>query len=58
MSMMYSFCIFCAFCYAVIAGLVTISCEYLNKMPNNIIDKIIYHLTIKDNYWQDLNLCP
>ena len=56
MSMMYPFCIFCAFYYTVTAGLVTISCEYFDKMPNDVLDKIIYQLMIKDNFWQDLNL--
>ena len=41
MSMMYPFGILCAFYYAVTAGLVTISCEYFNKMPNDVLDKII-----------------
>ena len=42
----------------VTAGLVTISCEYFNKMPNDVLDKTIYQLMIKDSFWQDLNLCP
>ena len=50
--MMYPFCIVCAFYYAV-----TISGEYFNKMSNDVLDKIIYQLMIKDSFWQDLNLC-
>ena len=58
MSMMCPFCIFCAFYYAVTAGLVTISCKYFNKMPTDVLDKIIDLLMIKDSFWQDLNMCP
>ena len=58
MSMMYNFCIFRACYYAVTAGLVTISCKYFNKMPNDVLDKMIYQLMIKDSFWQDFNLCP
>ena len=39
MSMIYPFCIFCASDNAATAGLVNISCEYFNKMPNDVLDK-------------------
>ena len=48
MSMMYPFCIFCAFYLAATASLVNISCQYFNKMSNDVLDKIIYKLMIKD----------
>ena len=55
---MYTFCILCAFYYAVTAGLVTISSEYFKKMPNDVLDIMINQLMTKDSFWQDLNLCP
>ena len=42
MSMMYYFCIFCTFYYAVTVGSTNTSCEYFDKMLNGVLDKIIY----------------
>ena len=55
--LMYRFCIFCAFYYADTVGLVTISCEYFDKMLNDVLDKIIYWLMMKNSFWHDLNPC-
>ena len=58
MSVMNHFCIFCAFFYADTVSLVSISCEYFAKMLNDVLDKIIYWLMMKESFWHDLNPCP